>query len=94
MFLNPFRQKHSVWEASCKRLDPATARGIEIATARAAAAMRGGRLLSSLEARLLAGAEARSCDTLYSIARSTARDYAADEDEILLALERRFKGLK
>ncbi len=94
MFLNPFRCKDDVRLATSTRQDSATARGIEIATARAATALRGGRLLSSLEARLLAGPEARSRDTLFSIAQATARDYRADEDEILIALERRFKGLK
>ena len=94
MLLNPFRRKHDVWLATRTRLEPATLRSIEIATARAAVALRSGHLLSSLEAMLLAGPEARHRDTLYSIARATARDYAGDQDEILRALERRFKGMR
>lgn len=94
MLLHPYRRKYDVWLASGSRVDSATAHGVELATNRAASALRAGNLLSSTEAMLMAGPEVRSRDTLYSIARATALECGGDEDEILIALERRFKALR
>jgi len=94
MLLESYRRKNDVWLASCTRVDPITARSIEIATDRAAAALRAGLLLSSVEAMLMAGPEARCRETLFSIACAVARENAADQDEILGALERRFKSMR
>jgi hypothetical protein len=94
MLLHPYRQKHDVWLAARSQNDSATAHGIEIATNRAATALRAGNLLSSHEAMLMAGPEVRARETLFSIARATAFADGGDEDAILVALERRFKALR
>lgn len=94
MLLNPYRRKYDVWLAARGQGDTATAEGIEIATDRAASALRMGNLLSSQEAKLMAGPEARARETLYSIAHATAFACGGDEDAILVALERRFKALQ
>ena len=56
------------------------------------AAMRAGNLLSSYEALLMAGPEARRRETLYSIAQATTGECGGDADEVLAVLERRFRG--
>jgi hypothetical protein len=78
--------------ASHPRLSPATLRCIDLATARTVQAMQTGALLTSREALLMAGPEARRRDTLYSIAQRTALEDGGDPDYILEALERRFRG--
>lgn len=78
--------------AAIPRLSPATLRCIEIATARTARAMQAGTLLTSREALLMAGPEARRRDTLYSLAQRTAIEEGGDPDYVLEALERRFRG--
>lgn len=78
--------------ATAPRLSPATRRCIDLATARAVAAMQTGALLTSREALLMAGPEARRRDTLYSIAQRTGSEEGGDPDYILEALERRFRG--
>jgi hypothetical protein len=92
MLILPHRRKQDIWQAAAPRLDPASARSVEVATARAGAAMRAGNLLSSLEALLMAGPEARRRETLYSIAQATTRELGGDADEVLAVLERRFRG--
>lgn len=78
--------------ATVPRLSPATVRCIDLATARTAAAMQAGALLTSREALLMAGPEARRRDTLFSIAQRTGIEEGGDPDTILEALERRFRG--
>ncbi len=78
--------------ATVPRPSPATQRCIEIATARAVQAMQTGALLTSREALLMAGPEARRRDTLFSLAQRIAGEEGGDADCILDALERRFRG--
>jgi hypothetical protein len=92
MFILPYRRKQDIWLTASPRLDAATTRCVEVATARAATAMRAGNLLSSYEAMLMAGPEARRRETLYSIARATAGEIGGDLEELLGVLERRFRG--
>jgi len=89
----PYRRKYDVWLSSTTRLNAATSKGIELATAKAASALCEGRLLSPLEALALAGPEARSRETLFSIARMVAWDTGGDQDEIWRALCSRFPDL-
>ena len=78
--------------ATVPRLSPATLRCIDLATARAVRAMQTGTLLTSREALLMAGPEARRRDTLYSLAQRTAIEEGGDPDYILEALERPSRG--
>ncbi len=68
-------------------------RGIPIAIARAQAALEAGRLLTPGEALALAGPEARSDETLFSIARAVATETGGELDDILCRLGERFPEL-
>lgn len=75
------------------RHTPQTAHGIAVAVHRATAALAAGRLLSPAEAMALAGTEARTKETLFSIARDVAWETQADQDQVLAELTRRFPDL-
>lgn len=73
--------------------DHTTLLAIESALLRADRALSGGRLLSSGEAMAIAGPEARTKETLFSIARAVAWEMHADQDRVLGALEEHFPDL-
>jgi hypothetical protein len=72
----------------------AAANAIAIAVAQTERAQHTGRLLTPFEAMALAGPEARSKETLFSIARAVAWSTNIDQDEILTALGERFPEFK
>lgn len=68
-------------------------RAVGLAIGRAHDALYAGRLLSPGEAAALACGEARSKETLYSIARAVAFDTECDVDEIEAHLNEHFPDL-
>lgn len=73
--------------------DAATLRAAEIALQRAQSALRAGRLISPGEALALACGDARTKETLYSIARAVGFETDCDIDEIEARLAERFPDL-
>lgn len=71
-------------------VDPATLQAAELAVARAEIALRTGCLISPGEALALACREARSKETLYSIARTVGLETGCDIDDIEAFLTQRF----
>ena len=69
---------------------PEMIRAIRHAFHRAQNAHDTGRLITPFEAMALAGPEARSKDTLYSIARDTAWEENVDTETLLTELEHHF----
>ncbi|HEY0947393.1 MAG TPA: hypothetical protein VGD81_19070 [Opitutaceae bacterium] len=76
------------------RHSAAAAAAILEAIARAERALHAGQLLTPFEAMALAGPEARSKQTLFSIARDVAWATHTDQDELLAALGERFPEFK
>ena len=72
----------------------AATQAIATAVTRVEQALRSGRLLTPFEAMALAGPEARSKETLFSIARAVAWTTNTDQDEILTELGERFPDFK
>ncbi|MSU23805.1 MAG: hypothetical protein EXS32_08280 [Opitutus sp.] len=73
--------------------DEALQRVVDLAIARAEAALHEGRLISPGEALALAGPEARRDETLFSIARAVAWETDSSEDEILCWLGEKYPDL-
>ncbi len=72
---------------------PEATRAIALAIKRAQGALDAGRLLSPSEAMALAGPEARTKETLFSIARDVAWETEINQDEIHAELMQRFPDL-
>jgi len=73
--------------------DEATLHAAELAYARAGQALRDGKLLSPGEALALAGPEARTKETLFSIARTIVWEHGGNLDEVVNLLGERFPDL-
>lgn len=93
MQLHGHKHKVAVTGRCAHAFDGATQRAVELACARAEHALLQGRLLSSGEALALAGPEARSKETLYSIARATVWEHGGEIDDVLAKLEERHPDL-
>lgn len=75
------------------RSTPEGERALSLAIRRAESALGAGRLISPSEAMALAGPEARTKETLFSIARDVAWETGVNQDELLAGLVARFPDL-
>ncbi|HEY4300488.1 MAG TPA: hypothetical protein VGM73_06425 [Candidatus Didemnitutus sp.] len=71
-------------------LNDVTQHAIALALTRAEAALAEGRLLSPTEAMALAGGDASTRETLFSLARAVAWETGGNQDDILCRLGERY----
>ena len=88
--LHPSQRRKFTGRTCNPHPDAATVRAIELAYARAEAALHAGRLITPGEAMALALGAAREKETLYSIARALAWETDGNLEDILCYLGERY----
>lgn len=86
----PHHRRHFTGRTCALHVDEVTARAVEIAFERAAAALHEGRLITPPEAMAVALGAARDKETLFSIARNVAWETGGAQDDILCRLGEKY----